>query len=288
MVAAGVRKTVESIKSLKIQGATAVAEQGLLALKTTRTADELKKAAQLLSQSRPTEPLLRNGLRYVLHSVHEGAPVKEAVDDFLEKLRLAERKIVENGAHCVKPGTTVLTYCHSSLVTRILAHAHKTHAKRFNVVACETRPGMQGRITATELARAGIPVTFVTDNAVRSVVNECQLVLVGADALTAEGGVVNKTGTALVALAAQEARTPVASACELLKFDAKTMHGFEEKLEQRSPSEVWSKPPRGVRVQNRVFEEVPARLVDFLITEVGIITPQSVLAEVKELYPWVF
>ena len=64
--------------------------------------------------------------------------------------------------------------------------------------------------------------------------NEVDLVVVGADAITSEGNIINKIGTSVVALAAKEARTPFYVACELLKFDLATIHGDYETIEERS------------------------------------------------------
>ena len=66
------------------------------------------------------------------------------------------------------------------------------------------------------------------------------IVIVGADAITSEGNVVNKIGSSGVAVLAHEARKPFYVVSELLKFDPETLAGKCEKIEQRNPAEVWS------------------------------------------------
>ena len=125
----------------------------------------------------------------------------------------------------------------------VILQKAKLDGKTFEVVCTESRPVFQGRITAKEMLDAGIKTTMIVDSAVRHFMNEVDLVFVGADAITSEGNVINKIGTSMVALAAREARTPFYVVSELLKFDPVTIHGDYEKIEERSPKEVWDAPP---------------------------------------------
>ncbi len=94
------------------------------------------------------------------------------------------------------------------------------------------------RIIETGDYIAGSPVivrAMLVDSAVRTFLKQVDLVLVGSDAITSEGNVINKIGTSLIALAAQEARTPFYVATELFKFDPQTIHDDFEVIEERSP-----------------------------------------------------
>ena len=68
------------------------------------------------------------------------------------------------------------------------------------------------------------------------------VVIVGADAITSEGNVVNKIGTSGIAVLAHEARVPFYVVSELLKFDPETLQGECEKIEQRNPAKFGAKP----------------------------------------------
>lgn len=289
MIPPAVRRTAEDIRKLKIQGATNVAVCGLRSLETLGNPSEktLRECAALLAKMRPTEPLLRNGLAYVLHGVRLGMTVKDAADDYIGFCNVAFKKIVEVGAKRIENNAKIMTHCHSSLVTHILSYAKKTHGKRFEVFASEARPLFQGRLTAAELAKAGIPVTFYVDSAMNSFVNKADFVLVGCDAITADGDFLNKIGTSALAFCADEAETKFVVATELLKFDPKTTIGNIEKIEERCPCEVWKNPPKRVRVRNPAFDITPAKYIHSLITEAGVILPQGVPAEVKAKYPWI-
>src|SRR5262249_34079861 len=74
-----------------------------------------------------------------------------------------------------------------------------------HVWVSETRPRNQGAaLTAWELSQRGVPLTVITDNAAGHLMQRglIDLVIVGADRVTARGDVANKIGTYLKALAA--------------------------------------------------------------------------------------
>jgi len=112
--------------------------------------------------------------------------------------------------------------------------------------------------------------------------------VVGADAITSEGNVVNKVGTSAIAVLAHEARKPFYVVSELLKFDPETLGGECEKIEQRSPDEVWKEAPAALSVRNPAFDVTPNRYINSIICEEGIIPPQSVTEVMRRAYPWVF
>ena len=134
----------------------------------------------------------------------------------------SREQTAEIGAKRIQDGMTVFTHCHSSTVTRLLAKA-KQGGKNFKVICTETRPAFQGRITAKEMVELGIETTFIVDSAARTFMPKADLVIVGADAITSEGNVVNKIGTGGLAVLAHEARKPFYVVSELLKFDPVTL-----------------------------------------------------------------
>lgn len=290
MIPETVKCAAADIKSLKIQGATEVAIEGVRSLKSIKGNDlkTLKEAETLLTKMRPTEPLLRNGLKYVLLRVKYGGDIKPACDEYIKTCQDAFDRIAEIGSKRIINGSKIMTHCHSRLVTGLLIRAKKAGRKNFEVFISETRPKLQGRTTAAELAKAGIPVTFYVDSAMNSFINKADMVLVGCDAITADGDFLNKIGTSQLALCADEAETEFLVATELLKFDPKTARGFHEKIEERDFREVWANPPKRVKIRNPAFDVTPAKHIHSAITEEGIIQPQNVLPAVKEKYSWIF
>jgi ribose 1,5-bisphosphate isomerase len=264
------KKTVKKIKNLEIQGAAAIAEAGLLCLGSIAfgmSRKRLNDNARALASARDTEPALRNGISYALK---DPGSIEERIATYLKSMEDAEQEIARIGAKRINNGCTLFLHCHSNTVMAIVGEAVK-RKKKIRAVITETRPKWQGKITARELSKLKVPTTYIVDSAARNFINMCDLVLVGADAVTATGHVVNKIGTSMIALAAHEARTPFAVACSTHKFDPLTVGGELEPIEQRNPKEVWDKPPNGIKISNPAFDVTPPNYVSFIITEEGVI-----------------
>ena len=300
-----IKETAEKIKRLQIQGARNVAVAAVKAIQDlsentksknkVQFLDELKEAQNILAKSRETEPLMRNALNFIITKSKDSKTEKVAelkkllvskAENFLADLDKSRERTAEIGSKRIRNNSTVFTHCHSSTVTRLLAKAKK-EGKNFRVICTETRPAFQGHITARELIDLGIETTFIVDSAARTFINEVDIVLVGADAITSEGNVVNKIGTGGIAVLANEARKPFYVVSELLKFDPETLSGDYEKIEQRSPDEVWSEAPKTLNVHNPAFDVTPNRYINGLICEEGIISPQLVVEFIRRRYPWV-
>jgi ribose 1,5-bisphosphate isomerase len=300
-----IRITAEKIRKLQVQGARNVAIAAIKAIQTqaeqtkaktkTQFLCELKEAQTIFVASRETEPLMRNAIRWILTQSQSAKTEKietlskkvvSNVNQFLKGLEDSKEHIAEIGAKRIRDGSVVFTHCHSSTVTRLLAKA-KEEGKNFKVICTETRPAYQGRITANELVGLGIETTFIVDSAARSFMENVDAVIVGADAITSEGNVVNKIGSSGIAVLAHEARVPFYVVSELLKFDPETLKGECEKIEQRNPAEVWSEAPPGLIVRNPAFDVTPNRYIHGLICEEGIIAPQTIVEIIRLRYPWV-
>jgi ribose 1,5-bisphosphate isomerase len=298
--------TAEKIRKLEVQGARNVAIAAVKALQTLagqtkaqtkqQLLTELKEAQNLLSATRETEPLMRNGIRHVINRMQASEDeevnllrdlVITNADQFLRDLENSRERTAEIGAKRIGEGSVIFTHCHSSTVTRMLAKA-KAEGIDFSVICTETRPAFQGRITAKELTGYGIDTTFIVDSAARTFMGNADVVFVGADAITSEGNVVNKIGTGGIAVIASEARVPFYVVSELLKFDPETLGGGCEKIEQRSPTEVWAEAPVNLTVRNPAFDVTPNRYIHGIICEEGIIPPQTVSEVVKLNHPWIF
>ncbi|MCW4009321.1 MAG: S-methyl-5-thioribose-1-phosphate isomerase [Candidatus Bathyarchaeota archaeon] len=301
-----VRETAEKIRRLQVQGARNVAIAAINAYQTlaessqakTRRAfiAELCEARTLLFAARETEPLMRNAVRWIITQVEDSDErnpielihlVTKCSQNFQRSLAASKERIAEIGAKRIRDGSTIFTHCHSSTVTHMFAKA-KEEGKTFEVVCTETRPAFQGRITAKEMLGLGVKTTFIVESATRSFMHDVDLVFVGADAITSEGNIVNKIGTAAIALLAREARKPFYAVTELLKFDPATLYGEYEKIEERSRDEVWKEAPAELTVRNPAFDVTPRDLIHGLICEEGIVSPQSVAEVMHRVYPWVF
>jgi ribose 1,5-bisphosphate isomerase len=180
---------------------------------------------------------------------------------------------------------TIFTHCHSNTVIDVLKKA-KSQRKRFSVNNTETRPLFQGRITAKQLSRLNIKVTHFVDSAARLAIKDSNIMLIGCDAITSEGKVINKIGSEMFSEIASKHETSVYVCTHSWKFDPKTIFGFETIIEKRNAKEIWPRPPKKVKISNYTFEKINPDLITGIISELGIHPPEVFLQEVKKVYPW--
>ena len=283
-----------------MQGATNVALASVKAMKIYSSSLKDESRAKMLNRlalfkkelfsARPTEPAMRNALNYAFAKLeHESdliSSLNKRLKEAEEHLANSNKKIAEIGSKKIKNGMIVFTHCHSSSVMEILKLAKKRGVK-FEVHNTETRPKFQGRITAKELIDAGIPVTHYIDSAARLALKKADLMLIGADAVTTEGKIINKIGSELFAEIAEKHNIPVYSCTDSWKFDSETIFGYEEEIESRSPDEIWSRAPKKIKIVNLAFEKVNPNLITGIISELGVYPAEIFVDQVKRAYPWI-
>ena len=284
------QETVKKIKALKIQGATNVRKAVLEALKKSIQESraktliafrrELEKNCALLLGARPTEPEARTPIRIVLKaaSLHTQSlgDAKEAAlraaEEYEKNREIAMKTIAEYGANMIPENAVVFTHCHSHTVEEILKKAKR---KIDYVIATETRPLFQGRITAENLAEVGIKVTMIVDSAASRFMHKADLLLTGCDAILSDGSVINKIGTYQISLIAGKEDAPHFVACSSHHFEPLSYYGIPEEIEERPAKEIWEKKLKNLQIRNPAFDVTPAHFVKAVITEKGVLSPAA-------------
>ncbi len=211
--------------------------------------------------------------------------IKEAATFALFDMQSTAARITSHAAPYIQGA--LLTHSLSGTVQAVLV-ACKARLER--VYVTEARPRCEGRETARALAAAGIPVTLLTDAEAGVFLPQCQAVVVGADTVLADGAVVNKTGTYLLALAARAAR-PRPVPLLVLTEQMKIAPYREAHLEEMDPEEVWSDVRAladlpGIALRNIYFDRTPAALVTTLITEAGPLSRSQIRAQAAQARRW--
>ncbi|HEX9037350.1 MAG TPA: S-methyl-5-thioribose-1-phosphate isomerase [Ktedonobacterales bacterium] len=196
------------------------------------------------------------------------------------------------GARLIEDDDVILTHCNAGALATAgigtaLAPLYVAHAagKHFVVYVDETRPRLQGaRLTAWELARAGIAATLIADGMAATVLAHERAawnrtkVFVGADRIAANGDVANKVGTHGLALIAHGLDTQFYVVAPLSTIDMSAASGGDIPIEQRDEREITEISgiriaPEGVRVLNPAFDVTPSHLITAIITEAGAVYP---------------
>ncbi|MCL2785603.1 MAG: ribose 1,5-bisphosphate isomerase [Methanomassiliicoccaceae archaeon] len=283
-----------AIKSMEIRGAGRIARAAAAAIGDLARSREWNDISSLMRDvsdskakligSRPTAVSLLNGIQFTLRGLNGCTTVDDArkllirnSEEFIMSSNMAVERIGLIGSRRIKDGAVIMTHCNSSAAIACIKEAHRS-GKRIKVYATESRPWRQGILTVNELAEAGVDVTLIIDGAVRSVMKYTDIVMVGADTITSNGAVINKIGTSQLALAAHEARVPFVVCSETYKISPQTLFGDMVTIEERDTSEIVRKGeiPDTVKVFNPVFDSTPARYIDGIVTEIGIVSPGSV------------
>jgi ribose 1,5-bisphosphate isomerase len=215
----------------------------------------------------------------------------ENANRFIERADKALGIIGKIGSRRIQDGDVIMTHCNSLAALSIITTAFES-GKNISVIATESRPKRQGLLTVRHLNNFGIPTTLIIDSAVRYHMKEVDRVIVGADAIASNGALVNKIGTSQLALAANEARKSFMVAAETFKFSPSTILGNPIEIEERSTNEILDPVLLAdlsqVKVKNPVFDFTPAKYIDMIVTDIGIISPAMAYTVIKDHLGWNF
>jgi methylthioribose-1-phosphate isomerase len=298
-----VGRLVTAINRLEIRGAPALGVAGAYGValaaqvcQKTNLRDfmaEVIRDAEILRSTRPTAINLGWGIDRVLDTMKSCQDVASSRIAAVTEAQAVAREdtacchmIGEHGA-ALLPGTcTVLTHCNAGSLAcsswgtalGVIRSAVST-GKLVKVVACETRPLLQGaRLTAWELLQDRIDVMIITDSTAAHLMRTGKIdaVIVGADRITCDA-VFNKIGTYMHAVCAHHHKIPFYVAAPLSTFDTKKRER-DVIIEERGREEVTTMGnrtfvPDGCNVKNFAFDATPLDLVMAIITERGVLQP---------------
>jgi methylthioribose-1-phosphate isomerase len=258
---------------------------------------EIEKAAEVLSQSRPTAVNLFWAIKRMMKVLDDtrldnAATIKQALLNEANSIAQEDvetnKAIGRNALPLIPDGATIIHHCNTgSLATfdygtalGIIRMAHEEGKNVFALVD-ETRPRLQGgRLTAWELLQYGVPFKVIADSASGYFMQtqKVDLCVVGADRVAANGDTANKIGTYNLAVVAHENNVPFYVAVPTTTIDFETPSGNLIEIEERPAQEIthvgtWQITPDGTPVGNPAFDVTPAKYITALITEKGVVYP---------------
>lgn len=295
----------DNIKRLSIRGAPAIGVSAALGIAVTIQRMEEESLANLqkrfgeicdfMAVVRPTAVNLSWAVNRIRKKMESSSP--KSVEEF-KRILLQEAKDISQesedesrsmglfGASLLPDNCRVLTNCNDGMLCAVSYgtaaaawYVAKEQGKQIEVIACETRPLMQGaRLTAWECMYNHIPVTVCTDSMAGYAMAQgmVDVVMLGADRIALNGDTANKIGTYMLALLARAHGLPFYVVAPTSTFDLTIETGREIKIEQRNPEEVTHCggsriAPEGVSVLNPAFDVTPGTLITSIVTEKGVI-----------------
>ncbi len=266
-----------AIRDMVVRGAPAIGCAAAFGVVLSKGSSEGYAA---LATSRPTAV----NLFWALERMKRAENLETEAMTIFEEDLAANRTLGKLGAELLPRGARVMTHCNTGALATAghgtaLGVIRSAKDKNVSVIACETRPYLQGaRLTAWECMQESIPCTLITDSMAGHLMSrgEVDVVIVGADRIAANGDVANKIGTYSLAVLARRHGIPFYVAAPLSSFDPKIPDGSHIPIEERPADEVtgyrdirWA--PEGVKVRNPAFDVTPAELITALICEKGVL-----------------
>ena len=277
------KDVINAIKTMKVRGAPAIGVAAAFGVVLADlSGEDILKAGAEIKEARPTAVNLAWAVDRVLNSK---SPLDEALKMYDEDVK-TNMAIGRNGSEIIEDGDTILTHCNAGALAcvdygtalGVLRAAHDD-GKNIKVICDETRPLCQGaRLSVFEMQQENIPVKLAVDSAAGHLMQKGMVnkVVVGADRV-AKGGVANKIGSLMVALAAKRFNIPFYVAAPKSTFDSENSI-YDVEIEERDADEVIyfgnsRVAPEGTEVENPAFDIIPSDLITGIITEEGIIKP---------------
>jgi methylthioribose-1-phosphate isomerase len=270
-------QVAKAIRDMVVRGAPAI---GCAAAFGVVLGKGSPKAHKVLRESRPTAV----NLFWALERMQRAKDLEREAKAIYDEDLAANRTMGRLGAELMPERARIMTHCNTGALATAghgtaLGIVRSSKGKQVSVIACETRPYLQGaRLTAWECMQEGIPCTLITDSMAGHLMSrgEVDVVVVGADRIAANGDVANKIGTYALAVLAQRHGLPFYVAAPLSTFDLEIPDGSRIPIEERSGDEVtgyrkvrWA--PKGVQVRNPAFDVTPVELVTGIICEKGVV-----------------
>lgn len=302
-----VEKAIHWIKDMAVRGAPAIGTTGayafVLGFQAMNEFDtvQLNELRDRIIGARPTAKdldtfvteLHTNIIREPSISIAQLAQKARVI---AEKSKEECRLIGEQAKSLIEDNMGILTHCNAGALATVdygtaLAPIRFAHyeGKRFKVYVDETRPRLQGMLTAWELVQEGIDHEIIVDNAAGFYMQQgkIQLVITGTDRVLKDGTVTNKIGTLEKAIVAQYYGIPVYIAMPWTTFDPDLTSAERIPIEYRSVKEVKNIrgesgsvkiSPTGSKASNPAFDITSPDLITGYITMDGIL-------KADELYP---
>eukprot|EP01134_Creolimax_fragrantissima_P003808 CFRG3808T1 len=269
----------------------------------------LRPHISYLSECRPLSVSMRNAIKFVKLTISNLRPdimeaeakeeIVEAIDSFVrERITISCAQICKDGVSRIDDGDIIAIHGASDVIEQIFISAHD-QKKDFRVIIIDSRPRLEGRRLMTRLTKHGIECSYVLITGASYAMKEATKVFLGAQTFFANGHMMGRIGTAVVAMNAKTQGIPVIVCCETYKFWAARVQTdcfvFNEldipddlipephRTDDPSPSPLEKyNIPSNINMINIVYDVTPPEFIDMVITEFGMIPCSSIPVILRE------
>lgn len=238
---------------------------------------------------------------------------------FITRAKESRDRIAGLGKSFVRDGRTILTNGGSRVVGSLLRKAADDNKFRVIYVVpnasgdqeAPPRGNSEGMTIVDDLRSKGVPVATIPESAVAYSMGMVDMVIVGAEGVVENGGIISRLGTYQMALLAKTTGKPFYVVAESHKFvrlyplgqydlpvdqhvvdfetnddkpgsSQQTANGGAAKEKPESQGQGGGEP--GMSLKRQAIDFTPPHLVSALITESGVLTPSAVSEELIKIW----
>ncbi|CAK1579203.1 unnamed protein product [Parnassius mnemosyne] len=202
---------------------------------------------------------------------------------FFETLLEARGKVAKQALPFISDGCKILTHSKSRVVLQAMLEAAKAN-KRFHVYVTMSGPDNSGVLMHKQLVAGGVDATLILDAAVGYIMEQVDIVMLGAEGVTESGGIINKIGTYSLAMSALELKKPVHVLTESFKFSRIYPLNQQDLPNEFKYLSSVLKSGKDLSKEHPLVDYTPPAYITLLFTDLGILTPSAVSDELIKLY----
>jgi len=208
----------------------------------------------------------------------------ERGSNFRSQCAGARERISRLGHPFMRDGATVLTHSRSRVVADLLKRA-AAESKRLNVFVTQSAPDESGEEMKATLEAAGIQTTVILDSAVAYIMEKVDIVLVGAEGVVENGGIINKIGTYGMAIVAKTLNKSFYVAAESFKFTRLfPLNQSDLPDECKYKGSSLRDANADLQREHPLVDYTPPDYITLLFTDLGVLTPTAVSDHLIDLY----
>lgn len=232
---------------------------------------ELESLVEAFKQVRPSMASLKNAttlsLNIVRHFIEKSRPlteVLEALQNFKGYLERSKIEVSRRAVELLRGYNVFLTHSLSSTVLEFFRNVDEKL-----IVVTESRPRCEGVVAARRLASMGHKIKLIADASAyqASRIFGVEVFVFGVDTALRDGHIVNKVGTAQVALALNEVGVKNVALCESIKVDVEAS-ASNVVIEVKEAEELLSEA-EGLEPFNVYFDITPPQAIHAIVMEDG-------------------
>lgn len=223
-----------------------------------------------------------NTMKFLFDGCKDTTELEQRCQKAIDHFESSRRKVMALMDKIIVKKSIIMTASYSPLIVDSLIEAKKFQ-KKFHVAVLETRPFLEGRKTAQQLAMNDVDVHFFIDQAARVISKKADICLLPCNHISSNGKISTFLGGEMIAELCHKRKVSLYIVANGWKFDARNIFKYDDKMAKDA---IWQKAPSNISINTNSFEKINPLLVKEIVSELGVLSPQEFIKKSKETYPF--